>query len=76
MCLDQEEKTLVKRFYADEMNYIAFDKLQGAIKVWAKTRYSQREAEATLHPLEDDQVMIEYKEPLILCLAGAVGCSV
>lgn len=61
--LGSREKTLVKRFYADEMNYIAFDKLQGAIKVWAKTRYSQREAEATLHPLEDDQVMIEYKEP-------------
>lgn len=61
--LGPKEKTLVKRFYADEVNYIAIDRPGKPIKVWAKTRYSQKEAEAMLHPLEDGQVMIEYHEP-------------
>lgn len=61
--LGPKEKTLVKRFYADGINYIALDRPQGDMKVWARTRYSQKEAEAILHPLEDGQVMIEYVEP-------------
>jgi len=61
--LGPKEKTLVKRFYADEINYIAIDKPSSPVKVWAKTRYSQKEAEAMLHPLDDDRVMVEYREP-------------
>jgi len=61
--LGPREKTLVKRFYADDVNYVAIEKPKEPIRVWAKTRYSQKEAKATLHPLEDDKVMIEYDEP-------------
>ncbi len=61
--LGPREKTLVKRFYVGEVNFIALDRPRELIKVWVKTRYSQKEAEATLHPLKDDQVMIEYTEP-------------
>ncbi|HOL84639.1 MAG TPA: tRNA 2-thiouridine(34) synthase MnmA [Thermoclostridium caenicola] len=61
--LGPKEKTLVKRFYADQINYIALERPEGNLRVWAKTRYSQKEAEAILHPLENDQVMVEYVEP-------------
>lgn len=61
--LGPREKTLVKRFYADGMNYIAFERPQEGMRVWARTRYSQKEAEAILHPLENDRAMIEYLEP-------------
>ena len=61
--LGLREQTLVRRFTADEMNYIAFAGPETDIKVWARTRYSQKEAEAVLHPTGIDQAVIEFIEP-------------
>lgn len=61
--LGSREQTLVRRFFADEMNYIAFDRPQDNMKVLARTRYSQKEAEAVLHPTDDGEAVIEFNEP-------------
>ncbi|MBE7036949.1 MAG: tRNA 2-thiouridine(34) synthase MnmA [Ruminococcaceae bacterium] len=58
----EEEKLFTKRIMADRVNWIACDTPPEGLKVTAKTRYSQREAEATLHVTEQG-VLAEFKEP-------------
>lgn len=48
---------------ASELNWIAFDKLQQPIIARAKVRYSAKEAEATVIPLSDDSIRVEFKVP-------------
>lgn len=68
--LGTREQTMVKRFYADEMNYISIDPPQEKTEVWAKTRYSQQEAEAVLVPLSETEAMIEFREPQLYVSPG------
>lgn len=68
--LGPKEKTLVKRFYARNINYIAIDEPESPVRVWAKTRYSQKEAEAMLTPIGNNEVMIEYTEPQAFVTPG------
>lgn len=49
---------------AYDVNFIPFDKLEGEIKVTAKTRYKQKEEPATLIPLEDGKVLVRFDNPL------------
>lgn len=47
---------------AEELNWIAIDPPTADIKVTAKTRYSQKEAPAIIHPVGEDKVIVEFDE--------------
>lgn len=53
------ETTLI----AEDVNWIAIPDLKEPIAVTAKTRYSQREASATVTPLPDGRVQVTFDEP-------------
>lgn len=50
------------RLTAGDLNMIALEKLTSPMKASVKTRYSQKETEAVLHPLGEDKIMVEFKE--------------
>ncbi len=48
---------------ADDVNWIAFDKLTDKIRVTAKTRYRQKEFPATVEPYDDGKFKLVFDEP-------------
>lgn len=48
---------------ATDLNWIAIDAPKSDVKVTAKTRYSQKEAPATIHPVDNDKVVVEFDQP-------------
>jgi len=48
---------------ADKLNFITFDKLTEPIRVAAKVRYSAKEAEATVEPMEDGRAKVIFDVP-------------
>ena len=48
---------------AADLNWIAIDAPKSDVKVTAKTRYSQKEAPATIHPVDNDKVVVEFDQP-------------
>ena len=61
--LGKSYETLSKSLIADDINYIMIDKLEKPMDVKAKIRYSAKEADATIYPLEDGKVEVVFKEP-------------
>ncbi len=61
--LGSEDKLFSRRIVADRLNWIACEKPQDGLSVTAKTRYTQKESEATLHLLEGGRLLAEFKEP-------------
>ncbi|WP_295585979.1 tRNA 2-thiouridine(34) synthase MnmA [uncultured Oscillibacter sp.] len=55
---------------AERMNWISVPELTEPMAVTAKTRYSQREAEAVLYPLPGGKVRAEFREPQRAVTAG------
>ncbi|MBE7000282.1 MAG: tRNA 2-thiouridine(34) synthase MnmA [Ruminococcaceae bacterium] len=45
------------------INLIPFDRLDAPMRVKAKTRYSQKESDATLHQVGEDQLLLEFDQP-------------
>jgi tRNA-specific 2-thiouridylase len=45
------------------VNWILFDELKEPLRVTAKTRYSQKEAAATVEPLGDSRMRVVFDEP-------------
>lgn len=58
-----EEELYKKEFYANEVNFLLFDKLENKMEVTAKIRYRAKEEEAYIIPVEKDKVKIELKKP-------------
>lgn len=48
---------------ADKLNFIPFDKLTEPIRVAAKVRYSAKEAEATVEPVENGRARVTFDVP-------------
>lgn len=48
---------------AENVNWISIPALEAPIRITAKTRYSQREAAATVSPLPDGRVRVNFDEP-------------
>ena len=48
---------------AEELNWFPFDRLNAPLRVAAKTRYSQTELPATVRPLEEDRILVEFDAP-------------
>lgn len=59
-----EEKDIYSNtLLAQNVNYTLDINIDGPIVVEAKIRYSAKCAEATLHKLQDNKVLLEFKEP-------------
>lgn len=60
--LGSEEDLYTDRLLAGEINLIAVKNLTSTMKAAVKTRYSQKETEALLHPVDDDRILVEFKD--------------
>lgn len=60
--LGENEDLFTNRLVADDLNFIAIKPPQTSIRVTAKARYSQKEAPAMVHPLEEGKVLVEFEE--------------
>lgn len=59
--LGSEEELYTARLEAGDINMIAVEKLTAPMKATVKTRYSQKEDDAVLHPVDDDKIVVEFK---------------
>ena len=55
-----EEDLYSKTLKASDLNMIAVEKLTSPMKAKVKTRYSQKETEAIIHPEEEDTIVVEF----------------
>ena len=60
---DTEKHLFASGLIADNVNFIAFDKLEQEMYVTVKTRYRQTGKPAKLIPLTESSVKIEFAEP-------------
>jgi tRNA-specific 2-thiouridylase len=58
--IGSEEDLYSKNLKASDLNMIAVEKLTSPMKVTAKTRYSQKETEAVIHPEGEDTIIVEF----------------
>ena len=55
---------------AERLNWISIETLTAPMRVTAKTRYSQKESDATVYPLEDGRVKVVFDQPQRAVTAG------
>jgi len=58
-----ESALYASRLIADDLNWIAFETLDRPVRVRAKTRYRQIEQPATVSPLGDGRVQVDFDRP-------------
>lgn len=58
-----EQDLYSKELIANEINWLAIDKLKEPLKLKAKVRYRAKEAECTVYPIENEQVKVIFDEP-------------
>lgn len=61
--LGSHEELFSKRVNARDINLIAVERIDGSLRVTAKTRYSQKEAAATVYQTGDGTLTAEFDEP-------------
>lgn len=61
--LGEEGSQYRSSLFAEELNFIPFEKLPGEIQVMAKVRYQAKPAKAALIPVGTDRVRVEFYEP-------------
>ncbi len=61
--LGAEEELFSKSLVASDVNLISLERLEAPMKVTAKTRYSQREQPAVIHPMDAGKVFVEFEKP-------------
>ncbi len=61
--LGDEEHIFKTRIYIKDINMIAAAPLGCSINCTAKLRYSARDEECTLHPISENEAMLEFKKP-------------
>ena len=64
------EATYGDELVASRLNWIAMDRLAQNITAKARIRYRHREAEATITPLDGDEIYIKFKEPQMAITPG------
>ncbi len=68
--LGDNEELFTSVLTADRVNWISGDTPASPLRVTAKTRYSQTEAAATVHPLPDGRIRVEFDVPQRAITAG------
>lgn len=58
--IGDEEDLYSDRLAAGDVNLIAIEKLLSPMKALVKTRYSQKETEAVLHPIDNNKILVEF----------------
>lgn len=58
--LGDENEVFSESLTAQDLNYISIDKLIEPLRVKAKIRYSAKEADAIVYPLDDDKVKVVF----------------
>lgn len=58
--LGSNDDLFSSRMIVYDLNMIAMDKIKSPLKSMVKTRYSQKETEAVIHPLDSDKVLVEF----------------
>jgi len=66
----EKEKVFSHGLIASQLNLIAVERLQGAIKLKAKIRLQHREADATVFPLEGNRARVLFDAPQISVTPG------
>lgn len=61
--LGEEGQLYTKEFTVCGLNLISIERLEGPLPARVKTRYSQKEAEALLIPLDEKRAKVEFKSP-------------
>ncbi len=61
--LDDEPALFSKRLTASDINLTALDSIASPMRVTAKVRYNAREAAATVHQTDADELVVEFDEP-------------
>ncbi|MCX7709660.1 MAG: tRNA 2-thiouridine(34) synthase MnmA [Clostridia bacterium] len=61
--LGDESEVFSNALIADDLNFITFEKLESPIRVKAKIRYSAKEADAELFPIENSKVRVVFDAP-------------
>lgn len=62
LIVGEEEKLYKKELYATNINLLLFDEITEPIKVKAKIRYSSKEVPATIYPIENNKMRVEFDE--------------
>ena len=65
-----ESALYTKTVFAEDVNWIPFEALEGPLQVTAKTRYRQKEQHATVYPMERNGIRLEFEEPQRAVTAG------
>lgn len=68
--LGDNEELFTSVLTADRVNWISGETPASPLRVTAKTRYSQTEAAATVHPLPDGRIRVEFDVPQRAITAG------
>ena len=68
--LGDNEDLFTSVLTADQVNWISGETPASPLRVTAKTRYSQTEAAATVHPLPDGRIRVEFDVPQRAITAG------
>lgn len=68
--LGDNEELFTSVLTADRVNWISGETPAPPLRVTAKTRYSQTEAAATVHPLPDGRIRVEFDVPQRAITAG------
>lgn len=68
--LGDNEELFTSVLTADRVNWISGDPPTSPLRATAKTRYSQTEAAATVHPLPDGRIRVEFDVPQRAITAG------
>ncbi|SHH29909.1 tRNA (5-methylaminomethyl-2-thiouridylate)-methyltransferase [Caloranaerobacter azorensis DSM 13643] len=58
------EKVFGTELIANDLNFIPFEKLTKPLKVKAKIRYTAKETDATVYPIEEDKVKVVFDAPV------------
>lgn len=61
--LGDEDALFKNRVEVTGVNFIPFDKLNESMRVTAKLRYRHHEQPALIHPIDENNVVIEFDEP-------------
>ncbi len=61
--LGESENLFYNKVLVENTNFIPFDNLENEMRVTAKLRYSQKEQDAVIRPLENAKVLVEFCEP-------------
>ncbi len=62
--LGSQDEVFSKSLTASDLNFISIERLEGPIRVKAKIRYSAREEDATVTPLDSGKVQVTFDRPV------------